>query len=156
MSQTISVGVVGPSHWAYMASVMAEKLQKISEARRTTAKQIPAGVYRDAQEFYRLVLEAAGDGTPVNPPASINAYALAADALRTVCAKEISRDEIEQTLGRQKALLENLQNDIELSSDELKTLSSLRDCFLWLKHEGETDAYERGVGHELPVGFRTR
>ena len=29
MSQTVSVGVVGPSHWAYMASVMAAKLQQM-------------------------------------------------------------------------------------------------------------------------------
>jgi hypothetical protein len=109
-----------------MATVMAEKLQGISESRRVMASQIPAGVYHDALEFYRLVLEAAGDNTPVNPPASINAYALASDALRTVCADIISRADVEQTLGRQKALLENLQNARDLSGDELKTLSSLR------------------------------
>jgi hypothetical protein len=156
MSQTISVGVVGPSHWAYMASVMAERLQKIGETKRITASQIPAGVYRDALEFYRLVLEAAGDNVPVNPPASVNAYALAADALRTVCADVSSRTEVEQTLGKQKTLLENLQNARDLSSAELKTLSSLRECFLWLKREGESDAYERGVGHEVPAGFKIR
>src|SRR5580704_1412968 len=101
MSQTVSLGVVGPSHWAYMASVMAEKLQHVANAKQTVVGQIPVGVYRDAREFYRLVLEAAGDGTPVNPPASINAYALAADAVRAVRA-DASRAEVEQTLGRQK------------------------------------------------------
>src|SRR5437899_12534617 len=109
MSQTVSVGVVGPSHWAYMASVMAEKLQQMANAMQTVAGQIPVGVYRDAREFYRLVLEAAGDGTPVNPPASINAYALAADAVRAVRA-DASRADVEQTLGRQKELLDGLQH----------------------------------------------
>jgi hypothetical protein len=153
MSQTVSVGVVGPSHWAYMASVMAEKLQQMCNTRQTT--RIPVGVYRDAGEFYRLVLEAAGDGTPVNPPASINAYALAADAVRAVRA-DASRADVEQTLGKQKALLDSLQDSRELSEEELKTLSSLHEFFLWLKQEGESEAYERGVGYELPVGFKTR
>ena len=155
MSQTVSVGVVAPSHWAYMASVMAEKLQKILNAKQTAAAQIPAGVYRDAREFYRLVLEAAGDGTPANPPASINAYALAADGVRAARANA-SRADVEETLCRQKALLDKLPQPYALSEEELKTLSSLRAFFLWLKQEGECDAYERGVGDELPVGFKTR
>jgi len=155
MSQTVSVGVVGPSHWAYMASVMAERLQQIRNAKQTAAAQIPAGVYRDAREFYRLVLEAAGDGTPGNPPASINAYALAADAVRAARA-DASRADVEETLGRQKALLDKLQQPGGLNEAELDTLSSLHAFFLWLKQEGESDAYERGVGYELPVGFKTR
>ncbi len=155
MSQTASVGVVDPSHWAYMASVMAEKLRQILNAQQTGDAQIPPGVYRDAREFYRLVLEAAGDGTPGNPPASINAYALAADAVRAVQA-DASRADVEATLGRQKALLDDLQQPRGLSEEELNTLSSLRAFFLWLKQEGESDAYERGVRYELPVGFRTR
>lgn len=155
MSQTVSVGVVGPSHWAYMASVMAEKLEQMHAAKQTTAAVIPPGVYRDAREFYGLVLEAAGDGTPIDPPASINAYALAADAVRAESANA-SRAEVEQTLASQKTLLDKLQQPRELSEEELKTLSSLRAFFLWLKQEGESDAYESGVEYELPVGLRTR
>jgi hypothetical protein len=137
-----------------MASVMAEKLQEIANAKETVAGQIPVGVYRDACEFYKLVLEAAGDGTPIDPPASINAYALAADAVRAVRA-DASRAEVEATLGSQQALLDGLQRTRLLSEEELETLSSLRAFFLWLKQEGESDAYERGVGCE-PVGFITR
>ena len=155
MSKTVSVGVVGPSHWAYMASVMATKLQKMVDAKRTLADQIPVGVYRDAREFYRLVLEAAGDDTPANPPASINAYVLAADAVRAARA-DASRADVEQTLGSQYTLLNNLQRSSVLSEDELKTLSSLRAFFLWLKEEGESEAYERGVGYELPAAFKAR
>jgi hypothetical protein len=155
MSKTVSVGVVGPSHWAYMASVMAAKLQLMVDNKRTLDGQIPVGVYRDAREFYKLVLEAAGDDTPANPPASINAYALAADAVRAVRA-DASRADVEQTLGTQNTLLNRLQQTSVLSEDELKTLSSLRTFFLWLKQEGESEAYERVVGYELPVGFKAR
>src|SRR5260370_42002212 len=105
MSQTVSVGVVGPSHWAYMASVMAEKLQQMRNAKQTGPDQIPVGVYRDAQEFYRLVLEAAGDRTPLNPPASINAYALDADPLRAVCQDVHSRVDVEHPLRTRLTLL---------------------------------------------------
>jgi hypothetical protein len=155
MSRTVSVGVVGPSHWAYMASVMAAKLQQMIDAKQSLAGQIPVGVYRDAGEFYRLVLEAAGDRTPVNPPASINAYALAADAVRALSA-DASRADVEQTLTKQKALLDDLKQPRALNDEELKTLSSLQAFFLWLKQEGESDAYERGLGYDLPVGFKMR
>ena len=156
MSQTISVGVVGPSHWAYMASVMADKLQQMKAANRTDATRIPAGVYHDAIEFYKLVLEAAGDSAPKNPPASINAYAIAADAVRAVCSGVHSRVEVEITLHQHRSLLESLQQPRAFDEHESETLSSLFDFFVWLKHEGESDAYERGVGYELPVGFKTR
>ena len=155
MSQTVSVGVVGPSHWAYMASVMVKKLQEIVDTKESAAHPIPPGVYRDAQELYRLVLEAAGDATPVNPPASINAYALAADAVRAQRA-DASRAEVKQTLEKQKALLDDLQRARAFSEEELETLASLQAFFLWLKQEGESEAYERGVGYDLPVGFKTR
>ena len=155
MSQTVSVGVIGPSHWAYMASVMAEELQQIASTKRTVAGQIPSGVYRDAREFYKLVVDAAGDGTPVNPPASINAYALAADAVRSVRVNA-SRSEVKKTLESQKKLLDDLQQTRDLSGEEIETLSSLRSFFLWLKNEGESDAYELSVGDGVPFGFRIR
>jgi len=155
MSKTVSVDVVGPSRWAYMASVMAEKLGQVAATKQTRAGQFPAGVYSDAREFYRLVLEAAGDGTPVNPPASVSAYALAADAVRAERA-DATRAEVEQTLERQKALLDDLPKTRELSTNELETLTSLQSFFLWLKQEGESEAYESVVGYELPVGLRMR
>ena len=77
------------------------------------------------------------------------------DAVRAVRA-DASRADVEEMLGRQKALLDDLQQPRTLSEEDLKTVSSLRGFFLWLKQEGESDAYERGVGHELPVGFKNR
>jgi hypothetical protein len=63
---------------------------------------------------------------------------------------------VAETLSRQQALLDGLKQPRALSEEELKTLSSLHAFFLWLKQEGESDAYERGVGYEVPVDFRTR
>ena len=82
MSQTMSVGVVGPSHWVYMATVMAECLENVARTNRIEPNEIPVGVYWDALEFSGLALQATGDAVPDNPPASINAYVIAADALR--------------------------------------------------------------------------
>jgi hypothetical protein len=155
MSKTVSVGVVGPSHWAYMASVMAEKLGRMRDTKQVVTAQIPAGVYHDARQFFGLVLDAAGDRTPGNPPASINAYALAADAVRAAHA-DASRAEVGQTLEKQKALLDTLQAERALGDDEVETLSSLQAFFLWLKQEGESEAYERGVGYDIPIGLKTR
>ena len=156
MSQTISVGVVGPSHWAYMASVMAEKLRHIQTAGFTNGNEIPVGVYHDANEFYKLVLEAAGDSAPKNPPASINAYAIAADAVRAVCSNVHTRDDVAKALGQHKTLLESIRTAHALGQDELDTVASLQGFFLWLQHEGESDAYEQGVGSELPVSLHAR
>jgi hypothetical protein len=69
---------------------------------------------------------------------------------------DASRTAVEQTLGRQQALLDDLGRPRPLSEEELKTLSSLQAFFLWLKQEGESDAYERGLGYDVPVGFKTR
>jgi hypothetical protein len=155
MSQTISIGVVGPSHWAYMASVMAEKLARMGETRQADVAQIPVGVYRDAKRFFGLVLDAAGDHTPVNPPASVNAYALAADAVRATHA-DASRAEVAQTLEKQKALLDALQDTRALNHEDLQTLLSLQAFFVWVKQEGESEAYEGSVGHESSVALRAR
>ncbi len=153
MSKTVSVGVVGPSHWAYMASVMAEKLQAMRDSGETNVARIPPGVLRDAREFYNLVLDAAGEKAPVNPPASINAYALAADAVRAVSG-DASRADVGETLGKQKELLDGIQEPRKLDSEELHTLSSLHGLFLWLKQEGESDAYEHTVAFGATARLR--
>src|SRR5436309_2500997 len=82
MSDTISVDVVGPSHWAFVATVMADCLEEVARLRSTRSDLVPKRVYSDAKEFFRLVLQSVGSGVPDNPPASLNAYVIAADALR--------------------------------------------------------------------------
>jgi hypothetical protein len=149
MSKTISVGVVGPSHWSYMASIMADRLGRIAETKTIEPSKIPRLVYTDALEFYRLVMQAAGDDPPDNPPASMNAYSIAADGVRASAPDQSSTpEEIHKTLADHLSLLECLTKQRPLDEHELETVKSLRRFFLWLKSEGETEAYERGVHNE--------
>jgi hypothetical protein len=154
MSQTISVGVVGPSHWSYMAAVMAEALQKTAEAGRIEGSEVPSGVLSDALEFYTLALQAAGNAIPKNPPASFNAYMIAVEAAQASCRTVLgTREDIGHCLRQYLGFLKRLQEPRDLLQEEMETAEALRRFFLQLQMEGEAEAYEQGVYFEpLPGG----
>ena len=156
MSQTISVGVVGPSHWAYMAAVMAECLEKIAQTNRIEPNQAPLGVYYDAVEFSRLALQATGKLLPDNPPASINAYMIAADLMRKSSVDlSGSREDVDNRLEKYAAFVVSLNAPRELEPSDRELVDSLRIFFLRLKEEGESEAYE-GAVHIEPVPMSLR
>lgn len=149
MSETISVGVVGPSHWSYMAAVMAQRLGVVVERRRLEAGDIPKGVYLDAKKFFHLVLEEVDGEPPENPPASINAYVIAADAVRGAQSVPAAQD-VKQSLREYSGLLSGLQTPRDLTVDELNTAGALRRFFLQLRKAGQIEAYERRIRFEEP------
>jgi hypothetical protein len=158
MSETISVGVVGRSYWVYMANVMAEYLGQIIQAKRIQSRlaEIPQGVYKDAQEFFRLVLQAVEPGFSENPPASTNAYMIAADSLRGSSTPIPETDpELEMRLKQYQFFIERLQEPHRLNSDELNTAQALHDFFVRLAQDGESEVYERSVcSVTQPSGLR--
>lgn len=156
MSQTISVGVVGPSYWTYMATVMAECLQKITQFNRIEPGQIPGGVFRDAVAFSRLALDATGNSTPDNPPASLNAYGIAAEVIRMSADDLVkSRKEVDQRLAAYADFIRKLGEPRALRERERETAHHLRTFFLNLKEQGEAEAYESSVAFgTVPVGLR--
>ena len=156
MSQTISVGVVGPSYWAYMAAVMAECLQEIAQSNRIEAGQVPGGVFHDAVEFSDLALEATRSTTPDNPPASLNAYGIAADVIR-MSSTELSRSrrEVDQQLAQYGDFIKKMTQPRTLRDRERETAEQLRMFFLNLKEQGEAEAYENSVAlGPVPIGLR--
>lgn len=158
MSQTISVDVVGPSHWTYMATVMAECLEHIAKAGQVGLNAVPAGVHQDALRFSNLALQATGTSVPDNPPASLNAYVIASDALLR-SSQELSqtRDCIDFQLKRFEAFLEALQTPRDLDDDDKQLVDSLRTFFVRLKEEGESEAYTRTMYLEpVPTGYPFR
>ena len=157
MSQTISAGVVGPSYWLYLAAVMAGRLEKVAKKKRLSIGDIPKGAANDAREFFRLALEAAGDDLPQNPPASINACKIAADAVRgSVRPAPRNRQELEERLALFSSFVEDLQRPHELSADETETAKALSKFFLLLQQDGEAEAYEQVIHLEEPhIGFRS-
>ena len=150
MSQTISVGVVGPSYWSYMATVMAECLEKIIQVKRIESGDLPKGVYNDAHRFFSLVLQAAGNTLPENPPASINAYVIAADAVRSFQSAPQTRQELEKCLEHYLRFTDGMQQLHDLNKEEVKTAEGLRKFFLWLQQQGEAEVSKRSVHFEAP------
>lgn len=152
MSDTISVDVVGPSYWAYMATVMAACLEEISDSKRIQVKQVPLGVYRDAKKFFQLVMQSVGKDLPENPPASLNAYVIAAYAV-----KESSEDEPKslQALGEvlegYSTLLDRLDKAGNLNEQDAKTAKDLEQFFRELAQAGEAEIYERTVDYFEPA-----
>jgi hypothetical protein len=157
MSDTISVDVVGPSYWSYMATVMAECLDTFVEDEKIRPDEIPAAVYDGAKEFFALVLEAAGDVFPENPPASINAYVIASEALRGASKPfPATSQDLRSELERYSRFVDDLAEARRLTKVEDKeTATALKRFFLHLAEDGEAEVYERSVRFEpMPAGYR--
>jgi hypothetical protein len=146
MSQTISVDVFEPGYWSYMAAVMAEQLQETIQLRRIDPERIPKGVYRDALQFFGLVLGAVGDSAPENPPASINAYLVAADVVRgSSRPTPISRQDLKALLGKYSSFVDALARSRQLGEEEVVTAIGVKEFFEQLHREAEASEYERVV-----------
>jgi hypothetical protein len=156
MSQTLSVDVVGPSHWTYMATVMAECLDQIAQAGSINAKPVPPGVYRDALAFWELALQATSGAVPNNLPA-LNAYVVASEALRRSFQILPSRDDIDKQLVKYETVLKALGTPRTLDVEETKVVTGLKTFFERLKEEGESEAYTQTMQLETgPIGFPFR
>jgi hypothetical protein len=157
MSDTISVDVVGPSYWAYMATVMAECLNTFVQQEKVRPDEIPAAVYDGAKEFFALVLEAAGDVFPENPPASTNAYVIASEALRGASKPfPATSQALRAELERYSQFIDDLSEPRELTeAADIETAEALKRFFMHLAEDGEAEVYEHTVGFEpMPAGYR--
>jgi len=157
MSDTISVDVVGPSYWAYMATVMAECLEKFVAEEEIRPDQIPPAIFDGAKEFFALVLEAAGDTFPENPPASINAYVIASEALRGASRPfPATSQDLRSELEEYSQFVDRLAEPQALTRVEDKEKAeTLKKFFLHLAADGESEVYERSVRFEpMPAGYR--
>ncbi|MBK9156426.1 MAG: hypothetical protein IPM25_19830 [Chloracidobacterium sp.] len=154
MSSTISVGVHGASYWSYMADVMARALRIAAENRRFEAKSIPLGVFDDSKEFFELVLGATGDNkVPSNPPASINAFVMASDAVRGFTLKSrLPRNELHQLLRRFARFNKTLVKTREFDEKDTQTACELAKFFYQIALTGDEEEYVSAVGID-PVSF---
>ena len=101
--------------------------------------------------FFHLVLQEVGkDVVRKNPPASINAYVIAADAARGPHSGP-PRQVLKQTLRDYANLLESFGEPRQLSDTEAATAEALRKFFLRLRRAGEVESYERRVRFEQPT-----
>jgi hypothetical protein len=152
MSDTLSIDVVGPSYWAYMATVMADCLEEISRSKRIRHNQVPLGVYRDAKKFFQLVMQSVRKDPPDNPPASLNAYVIAAYAVKGSSDEDLTtlKDLGDRLKGYSK-LLDRLNQAGSLNQQDAQTAKDLKQFFRELAQVGEAEIYERTVDYLEPA-----
>jgi hypothetical protein len=151
MSRTISVGVVGAKHWSYPAAVMAKRLDQIARGRKI---KIPLGVFHDARLFLNVVLGRETSTHYDNPPARINAHAIALRALNDCPTLQFHTLEgVNRHLLRFAEFLESLEGQptvplnrgwskqplVPLNTEDQKTANDLRDFFASLSKRGEQE-----------------
>lgn len=120
-------GTLAPSHWSYMAAVMANSLDEILSVERSSATSIPRGVYEDAKRFFTLALQSRGDNLADDPPLSMNVYATAVDVANSLAHGSVT--EVDDRLQRYATFLTGLEvphplSDEERGGSELKGLFS--------------------------------
>lgn len=143
MSRTIPSDVASASYWSYMAGMMAQQLESIIHSGEVRSNEILKGVYTGALEFFTLVLPAAGDGVPEDPLASMNAYVIAADALRgSLGNSTMAREELNTYLGQYSTFVNDLLRSRVLTAEEIATAKNLRRFFVRLEKDGEAEVYE--------------
>jgi hypothetical protein len=150
MSMTITVGVFGPEYWSYMAQVMACQLDKAIKAKRIEPDSFPRGVYYEAKKFFSLVHGALEYGKNIpSPPASINAYAIASEAVKEVSpASHLSLEQLNEELKDYADFVDSLTESRALDSESEKIAEMLRDFFYQLAEEGDNEVYRTRADFE--------
>jgi hypothetical protein len=144
MSRTISVGVLGPSRWSFMAAVLADRISLTLETK--TSQQIPKAVLREAKDFIKLALEGSGDAPSNNPPASINAYAIAVGAaVPQPSAAPETRESLRARFQGFSELLDKLPESGAFDENQQGVAADLVSFLTKLRIDGQVQAYEQAV-----------
>lgn len=141
----MSVGVVGPSHWSYMAKEFARILGDILSSGRIEADSVPNSLYADASEFFGLLEQYVSAGVPPNPPASANAYMIAKRAMQTAVAKSNHGADVRKSLRECVRFFRSTRNPRELNGEEIAVATSLQEFLQQLYLDGQSDTYESRV-----------
>lgn len=151
MSETLTVGVVGPSYWSYTAAVMTNHLGQVINQRATDPPHLLNGVYLNAKEFFRIVLEAMEEAIPDNPCASLANYKIATDTLlKCVRPRPSSVGQIDALLRQYAQFLGRLEMQRSLTEEEAMVASKVRDFFAQLTRDGDEEEYVNAVRFEPP------
>lgn len=152
MSLTISVDVVGPRRWAYMAGLMAAHLSTAIATGTLNSDLIPRGVKSLARKFFNLVKKDI-EGSSDNPPATARAHLIALDVLQA-SSPSLTDDQLAERLLEYATFIGNLGTSRDLRDEERPTVLALRDFFLRLQREGETERYVDAIALEEPSRVR--
>ena len=151
VSKTASVGVVGPGYWLYVSSILARRLTSIIDKGNIVGDEIPVGILTGAKRFLDMALDAVAEGVPANPPASINAYQIAGNALHAATSNGETPSDLPGALKSYVELLPRLRTPGSLSESERARVGQLRAFFEQLRDEGVTETYENVAEPMLPM-----
>lgn len=146
---TYSIGVVGPSYWAYMAICMKEGLEEIIEKGKIEGNEIQKGIYLEAQTFLTSVKEAKKEipGMRRNIMADIENYLTFVNVAEASSNYELKTDkDFEKYLSELFSFTNRLQNPRELKPKEIKTAISVKDFYRILHKRGEDEDQLRRTG----------
>ena len=59
MSQTVPNGILPITYWAYMASAVAESMERVITDKAITPETLPLGVFNGLQEYFAYVVQGA-------------------------------------------------------------------------------------------------
>ena len=99
--------------------------------------------------FFDLILHSTGDEVADDPTASLNAYIIAADAMRSSMVPP-TREALGDKLEEYSILIGRLKTPGKLLPAELETVRSLQKFFTRLAQQGEAEIYEGTFDLEPP------
>jgi hypothetical protein len=133
MSWIMSIGVLSPSYYQYMAVVMSERLEKIVLKKRLEIDDIPKGILSDVKGFFEVLLDGIGTGVHKNPQATLNLYVIAMYVMKP--SKNLR--EVDSKLKQYGELVNKLNISHDLSEEESGILKDLQKFFENLFKLGE-------------------
>ena len=99
----------------------------------------------DMDEFFALALRPTRAFVPADPSASLNAYAIATDAIRITAQDQSNREAIRHSLKECAIFSRSLTKPRRLTSKELKRAQDAQMFFQQLYSLGEAEAYANAV-----------
>lgn len=136
------------SFYSFTAAVLAEYLGRVIQSRRTDPSRLPIGVYASAKDFFAHIISAHADGS-VLTQRKMECYKLAIDVLVTY-ASPVPNTFLaaDAHFQRYANLLNQLDVEKNLHSDDLVTAGELQEFFLRIAMIGDAESYRSVVCFE--------
>ncbi|MCC7537473.1 MAG: hypothetical protein IT379_14715 [Deltaproteobacteria bacterium] len=130
---------------------MADYLGRVLQAEDgLAADEVPRRVLRNANDFFRLALEAAGGQTPHNPGASLANYRIATDAVvRLVRPRLATTTDIANRLRAYAKFVRDISESGKSMPDR-QMVEQVRNFFAQLARLGADETYTETVRLEPP------
>jgi hypothetical protein len=146
MSRVVPDGVLGVSHYAYMAGAMARGLKEVVESGTLDAATFPQGVFHSAQEFFNSVRQRFEQKVPDDLLRTASDYSIAARALLHEIGRPFTIQAERTLLSRCAAFVDSLGRPRKLLPYEQELAATLAALFTEIERAGGDASYTTVVG----------